>query len=274
MIFEEKSYKDALRSSLLLRKQNFGKTFNFQNMANACRVQKTYLSRVFNGDAHLNDDQLYLACEYLGFNEDETNYVSLLHQFERSVVVKKKDRLKKQILRIRANKLATENHLRAKPTQAESELMARYYLDPNLQLVHMFLGIARYRKQPDLIRDQLKISEEDFQSTLSTLQQMDLVSLENGSYQVKNEHLHLSQQSPIFSAYRKLLRLKAMERIDQLTSSDSYTFSVFFTASEDTKTMLQKKMLALLEQAEQEVREISEPEHVYQMNFDLLRWSK
>ena len=64
-------YRKLLKEALLYKKSKFGQEFSFQAMSIACRLQKTYLSKVLNHHGNLDEDQVYLACQFLGFEEDE-----------------------------------------------------------------------------------------------------------------------------------------------------------------------------------------------------------
>lgn len=273
MIYEHQSYKLALKELLLQKQANVSKTFTFQNMAKACRVQKTYLSRVFNGQAHLSDDQLYLASEYLGFSEDERQYLSLLHQYERSCVQPKRRALQRRIEGVRKRHLMTDAHLKAAVPTVETQDFAAYYLDPNMQLVHMYLTVPRYGKDVAAIRTQLGLPEAEVTRILTKLQQLSLVVFVDGRYELAATNLHLPSDSPVYKPYRTLLRMKAMERLGTLTAEEQpYNFSVVFSANEDVRRRVQSRFLAFLKDVEAEVKD-AEATDVYYMSFDLFPWS-
>src|SRR5690349_11834242 len=98
-VYESKSYKTYLRDALLQKKQAVSASrYTYDRMARACGIQKTYLSRVLNSDgSHLSDDQLYLACRFLGVGIEEREFLLLLRDCERSSVPERKAELQGRI---------------------------------------------------------------------------------------------------------------------------------------------------------------------------------
>lgn len=273
LAYEFDDYKALLHDTLLVRKETISKSYTFQSMAKACRVQKTYLSRVFNGDAHLNDDQVFLAGEYLGMTTDERHFLALLHQHARSVVPQKKRLIERDLSALKKKHLMSESHLAARQigVQPEAADLAQYYLEPDLQLLHMYLTIDRYAREPQKLRDLLGMPEEAFAKALSRLGQLGLVVHRAGKYEVLTPTAHLSPESPVFKPYRTLLRLRAMERLGKAQAKDAYTFSVLFSADEATRQRVQARFLEFLKAIEQDVQ-AAPAEDVYFLGFDLLRW--
>jgi hypothetical protein len=271
MLYDHASYKEALKTVLLERREQLGKSYTFQNMAKACRVQKTYLSRVFNGDAHLNDDQLYLACTYLGLGEDEQHYLGLLHQHERSIVAGKKGKLSSQIELVRRRR--HDSQIKAAPLESSTPHHADFYLDPAMQLVHIFLTIPRYRNDIGKIKAALHLNADDLASTLTKLQRLGLIAYRDGRYEVVRDSIHLPPDSPVYKAGRALLRLRAMDKIDRLPPAETFNFSVVFSATETVRARIQMRFQEFLKSVEDEVK-AAPAEEVYQMSFDLFGWSK
>jgi transcriptional regulator with XRE-family HTH domain len=273
MLYQLDSYKDVLRSALLARRDQLGRTYTYQSLATACRVQKTYLSRVFNGDAHLSDDQLFLACEFLSLGDDERRYATLLHQRDRSVVQKKRQRLGREIEAMRARYLKTEGHLAVPPVVTGGHDESVYFLSPHYQLVHMFLMVPRFAQDPARLRQQLGLSEKELADVVTALARLGLVRFEGGRYEVLKPALHLPSDSPLYRSYRALTRLKAMARVDRLEPDAAYNFSVVFTADEPTRRHIQARFLEFLKEVEEAVR-AAPSDDVYQMHFDLFPWTR
>lgn len=269
--YEHDDYKDLLKVTLLERKATVGSGYTFQAMATACRVQKTYLSRVFNGDAHLNDDQVFLAAEYLGLTAEERRFTQLLHARDRSVVVRKKEGLEREIALVRRRHLMSESHLAAQTVAADAPELASYYLDPDLQLIHMYLTIERYARDASKLRVVLGYTDEELTRALAKLAGLGLIAIRDGRYVVMQPSVHLSPESPVFRPYRKLLRLRALDRADRAQGKSGYSFSVLFSADEATRQRVQARFLDFLKDIEQEVQ-AAPAEEVYFLGFDLLRW--
>lgn len=272
MIFEAASYKQALQLVLEERRKTLGKIYTYQAMAKACRVQKTYLSRVFKGDAHLNDDQLYLAVDFLGLSSEERHYLTLLHQYERSGLAPRKRNLQPQIEAVRKRNLVVANQLAIEQMSPETSDYADYFVNPTMQLVHAFLMVPKYAKDLGKLRASLGITQADLAKILTRLSQLGFIRSQQGTYEVVKDRFHLAPDSPIYQAYRKLLRLKALERMDQMPPEENYGISVLFTATQEVRKAVQQRFLAFLKEVQEDVKP-AESAEVFQMNFDLFRWS-
>ena len=270
-IFRETSYKAALKAALA-KLQSAGASATMASLAVACNVQRSYLSKVFNQDGHFNSDQLFLACKFLRLSVSESRYVSLLMEAERSVLGERKEIIEHEIQRIRFKHLRTENYIGVKSPEARDEQLRLFRLDPVAQLVHMFMTVRRYSKSIKLIQKDLHVSDSEMKRIIDLLVNAGLAHLENNIWRTNSSSLHLSQDSEIYPAYRLLMRLKALEKLQSDPTDDTYSFSVVMSAEPATKDFIHEAFLEFLKKIEIEVKK-AEPVEVYQINFDILRWS-
>lgn len=272
LIYSSTDYKAILKDSLLEKKAVLGSHYTFQRMATACRIEKAYLSRTLNGDAHLNADQLHLACRFLGFSSEEEDYLHLLLRQTRAAVPSYRKKLEKEIRSLQKRVNLTESHIKAEPHAKDSVEMMEYFLDPNVQLVHMFLTVKRFAEDPKLIAPILQITMDRVLELVAKLERLEFIQLRGSSYQVLRNNLHLSSESHHFRLYRQLTRLKSMERLQNLSNDQAYSFSVSFSATTKVRKQLQDEFMKFLSKAEASVKQ-SDGEDVFQMNFDLFPWT-
>jgi hypothetical protein len=273
-IYENEDYKQCLRFLMSERQQQFGSRFTFEKMALACGVQKTYLSKVLNSSAHLNPDQLFAACEFLKLSLVETEFMLLLRESEVVVNSTRSHLLKGKIAEFRKDNLKTESAIQiAKEGSVESNKW-EYYTDVDLQLVHMFMTIPNYARDPNQICQQIGISAIRLQAILLKLENWQIVRFQGGSYQVNDPKLHLPEDSPVFLAFGILKRVKTIEKIRQskVDKNDDYFFSVIFSASKKLQGKFKRKLLDVLKELQGEVID-SKSEEIYQLNIDFLKWS-
>lgn len=272
-IYQHDSYKEILKQAVLEKKSGVSSRFSFQNLAKACRVQKTYLSKVLSHDGHLNQDQLFLACDYLGFTAHERHYLFLVFEFERSCVPKRRDELLAEIKILRKNVRKTESRLNVTNLETLTDLTTEYYLDPNIQIVHMFLTIPKYAANVSLIWKEMRISETTLHGILVKLQSLGIIELREGKYRIVKDNIHLPAESAVYRPYRSMMRIKALQRSEQLASEKTYNFSVVFSSSRLGRQKVHESFLEFLKKAQAEVTS-GEATDVYQMNFDLFSWSE
>ena len=273
-IYEYEEYKQCLRSLMASRQQQFGARFTFEKMALACGIQKTYLSKVLNSSTHLNPDQLYSACEYLKLSTIETEFILLLRDSEIAINPKRASLLKTKITKIRNENMKTESVIQVAQVGSVERNKWEYYTDVDLQLVHMFMTIPAYSKDPNQICPKIGIDSNRLQSILLKLQNWQIVQFSDGIYHVNDPKLHLPEDSPVFLAFGILNRIKTIEkiRLTKADKSDDYFFSVMFSASKRLQGKFKKKLLDLLKELQGEVIE-SKSEEIYQLNIDFFKWS-
>lgn len=270
-LYDFADYRKLIRAALDEKKASLGSLYTSKSLAEACKVQSTYLSKVLSGRAHLSADQLYLASHYLGFNPEETAFIFLLFDEQRTSVPQRRLDIQARIKQIQDSRLKSESRLQASALRAPGSGSSDYYLNPYLPLVHMFLTIERYAQKPSLIAEALRLEPENLAEMLRKLQSMGMIEMHNGVYAVVKNNLHLPKDSPLYRPYRSLWRLKTLERIDQISSDKAYNFSVTFASTARIKQKIQASFLEFL-QATQKLVGSSRSEHVYQMNFDLFDW--
>ena len=275
-IFSKTNYRVILRSLLLGRRKNFGlSAFSFQKMAAACRIQKAYLSSVLNQKAHFNSDQIFLACQFLSLKANEHEYIDLLQNYERSVSPKRKLMLQQKIEHARRVGLSTEeNIIVAKEGDRFTDVQRnRYFLNPDIQLVHMFLTVPAYLSNHEKIAKTLNFSKKRMDFIMNELYSMGIISIEKRETVVLKDIFHLAQDSEIFQSYRTNLRLKALSHLSTSEDPDKYSLSVVFSCDEATHLSIKRRFLEFLSTIQEDVTKIR-PTQVYQMNFDLFSWSK
>lgn len=131
-IFRHLDYKKLISDLVDSRKKSDSK-YSYAKLAEAIRVQKTYISQVVRGGAQLNSDQAYLAARFFDLSEEETEYLRLLVEWDRTQVQERKKSLLAKIHAIQARQRAVFSGLseivvwQSKPTaDLQSALSALY----------------------------------------------------------------------------------------------------------------------------------------------------
>ena len=242
---------------------------------NPARYKKPTYQGVLNSDStHLSEQQLYQACQFLGFSKDEREFMQLLRRYQRCDVRQIESEWKNDIEAFRCKMMETDKFLNVSSHSPSSEdkLMIEYYLNPTMILTHVFLTIEEYRTSPRKIMQFLGIDETGFNTILSKLESMELIQLTKHGYISKSCKSHLQKNSPLYPHFRTLQRLKSIEQMNQLSNDQLYSFSVVFSSNPKVRQKIQKKVLELIAEVEKDVDQKSE-EQVYQLNIDFFDWS-
>jgi len=273
-IFQFNSYRDVLRTTLLHHKAQRGHEFTFDKMAKACRLQSTYLSAVLGGKGHLNSDQLYTACEFLGMREPEYLFTNLLHELERSVFPSRRIKLQREIAALRSKEQATEVFIKDTPVhEVDTPGLMAFYLDFNAQLVHMFLTLEHFKKDPERIRVALGLDPCVFKKALTHIEKAGLARFSGKAIEVLKDDFHLPSTSPLYPTYRTQMRLRALEFMQSRSRENHYSFSVLFSTDDAVRRRIHARFMEFIDWAQKQTQE-GEQTSVCQMNFDLLRWGQ
>lgn len=272
-IFTCRKYHEII-SSLLEENKKADVKVNFQAMAIATRIPKSYLSKVKSGKAHLNSDQMYLVCKYLSLSPDETRYMHLLLDYERCGLKERKDDLQAQIEGLQKAQLETANHLKSMHGPISKDDLVEYFLDPIHQIIHMILLIPELRQSSEKIAQLLGLSHDQILRILHKFEQFRIIERNAaGHIKLLVEFIHLPRTSPVFSPWRNLMRLHCLNRLNENKQEEDYSFSGTFTATWEAKKRIQATLIALLRDVEA-MSEAEKPESVFQLNIDLFSWLK
>ena len=272
-VFAQRTYKSALTTLIDQRRKDARDLSEWTNtaIAVACRVQKTYWSRVFNGDADLNGDQLYLALNFLEATTEERRFITLFHERDRSAIAERRMILDKELNSYRTQAIDAKDHLKSEKSQTSSEGMHLYYLDPSVQLIHLFLTIDRYAEHPEQLTTKLGVSSETLKKALALLRSLGIITTRDRRVVVLKDAMHLPADSPIIKPYQVMNRLKGIEKLQRSVGKEQHAYTLFFSADDDARAEILTKFMVFLKQVESVVRP-AKCAKVFQMHFDLLDW--
>jgi uncharacterized protein (TIGR02147 family) len=269
-IYKEDDYRSILRQAVEERKA-LDPGANFQKLAEAMRVPKSYLSKALGGTADLSGDQLYLACEHLQLTAEERDYLLLLHEASRTALTQRRRVLQRKIEKVQREHASAEVYLEAPVVDAEAQGRAEYFLDPWATIVHMALLVPRLRTNLPALAGELGVARELLNRTIALLERHKLVARERGGLKVLVESMHLPSSAGVYRAWRANLRSLGAGRLEATTSDDAYAMNVVFAADRKTAHALRLKILELLRDAEPLVRD-APAEGVYQLAIELFPW--
>ncbi len=275
-IFLETDYRKIINTIVDERKK-INPSTTFQSLADSIRIQKSYLSKVINGHADFNADQLFMTARFLDLNQEQTNYLQLLLELERSIYPERRETLQKEIEAIQEEKRDSKNalNIRVKDMEAseyDASIFAEYYMDPLIQLVHITLTAARFRKDPTLIREHLNIKEKKFSEILNKLVKMELIEMKDGEISILERNLHLPKDSRLAFPNQVFLRQRGLERCRELSPKDRTMFMATFSSNPKAAKKIKDKFNEFLKEA-QKISSEGKASDCYQLSFDLFPWT-
>ena len=270
-LFELDSYKKFIKDRVAALKQ-INSQYTFDALASAMGIHKPYLSKVLNQKGNFTEDQLFRCAVFLKLNDLEKRYLELLFQENISEITDRKKQLSNELDKIR------KTALKSSSLYSESESLdynlenSDYFIDPHFALIHMHLLIPKYRENIELISNNLNISREQVFDYLELLHNMKVILKRGKEIQVLKEFIHLPENSKKIIAFRNLSKAKSVDKISRISSDAFLSMHVFFVADENGKNKIQKLFLEFLNESKK-IADKSNSEDVFQLNFDLLKWS-
>ena len=271
-IFNELDYREVLRKTVEERKK-VDSSLTYQAMAASMRVQKAYLSQVIKGVRDLGQDQLYLACKFLSFSPEESEYLKILLDYSRCGLEDRKKDLLREIKIWQKQKNKTSQYIDVEELSNREINREDYYLDPMNQVVHMGLYCDEFRKDPMKLASKLYLPKKRISEYLNSLQRMGIIEINTKGIKIKEVELHLPKDSTIFHSYKSQCYTNTMNRLKKLDESKTYNFTVIFSGDEQVRNELNNEFMKFLTKAKKLVKNCKSKE-VFQMNFDLFSWTE
>lgn len=265
-------YRNYIKSKQEALKRSFGSGFHLQDLAEHCRIQQTYLSRVLHLKAHFNDDQLFLASQFLKLDEDEYVYLKLLHEYTRTSLKERQRILKGKIAKLQGKNLSADKSLTIKKIDPSQQDYNLYFLMPYAQIIHAFLALDEFRNDTKKIAKVLSVKESVVAKTLNLLHDIKLLKINNGVLELQDPSFFLPADHPLSGAYHSLAKQLALSKIQGLPQEDKSCFSMVVTCREATWKKLRKKIQALIAEIQHEAVKDSTVEGVYQISLDFFPW--
>lgn len=267
-VYKHSFYRPAI-SEIFANQRKMRPNWSMSALADKMGVRPSHLTNVIKERSHFSADQIYAICEELELPEDAAQYLNLLMEWERSTHVGRKEKLRREIQKTRDQKLRIEKNIKAKPLEMTPSDSETYYLDPNVELIHLFLGTKGAPVNTKAIAELWQLDVDYVGGILRFLVSKDLVQLQRGRWLVKPIHQLLPTSSPLCRPQQMLKRLRMLDIIQKKSRNEVYAFNATLTMSEDTKLAIQGKFVDFLKEVEKDVLD-SDPDSIYHLQFDLL----
>jgi len=272
-VFKYLDYRKIIIAAITERKKTEPK-LTYAAVAEQMRIQKGFLSRVLKGKADLTSDQIFKFADLFDFTETAIEYIFSVYEFQRAGIESKRRFLHRKLKLIRSKHLNAADLIDAEKVATEfASPIFEYYLDPNNLLVHVLLGIEKYRKSPALLESVLGIEPTKLESILSNLQKLDIIRKENGRISINKMSLHLPKDQFMLDHYLSSTRVRSLMQLHKSKPKDKNIYSFSFTADEAAFEKITVDFLEFIKKVQSETA-TTEPTVGYQINFDLFKWTK
>jgi uncharacterized protein (TIGR02147 family) len=182
-------------------------------LAEACRCQSAYISRVLHGSAHFSLEHAEGVNRYLGHSEEERHYFLLMIQKERAGLPTLERYFAGQMEQIQQKRLVLKDRFQVK-MDLSAEDQVTYYSAWFYAAAHILTTVPRF-KTKEAIASQLGLSLQKTGEVLEFLSSTGLVKEDGGLYSIGNARIHLGNDSGLISKHHTNWRLQALQSLDR-----------------------------------------------------------
>lgn len=263
-LFEFKNYR-------LFLKQQFSPTGTGRGqrgiLAEFLNCQASFLTQVMTEKSHLSLEHAIRTCEFLKFDEIESDYFMLLVQKSKSGSQKLEEHFEKKLNLIKEKRRQINTRIGVK-TELSVEDQMIYYSVWYYSAIHILTSIPMF-SNAESIAKVLNLDLLTIKKALQFLQEKGFVKIHNGKYSIGSRRIHLPQTSAMLPRHHSNWRTQTMVAIDNPKENDLH-YTAVLSLSEKDVLVLREKILKLLEEFEPVITE-SKEETIAILLFDLFK---
>lgn len=236
-IFEYSDYRSYINKQL----ESADKTGGRSRLAKAAGCNPSWMTRALAGEVQLTPDQTFGIAQYFRLNEEESDYLLLLVELERSAssAFKKRIENKLKALAKKANTLSSS-------VKTDSEVLeidrAIYYSSWIYAALHVACMIRGYSIEE--LHQTFHLSNQVIQRTLSDLKKMGLVYDKSGQWFATSKSVHLDTEHPMAQVGHASWRNFTIQKIQACRGN--FHYSAIHCLSQKDIEKIQKKLKAMI----------------------------
>lgn len=261
-VFSYSDYKACLRQCLARPD-----AINMAELARRTKYQRSFFSRVINGELHLTTEGVFKVANALGFAETEREYFHWLVEIERAADPAYRAHAKAQASRLRRDH---EVKLKAAQTPLKSDegYFSQYLSSWLWVAVHLATAVPDLQT-PERIAARFGVPLEQIQRVLDGLEAMGLVMKKSGGYRFQTGSVHIAENSPWVLLHHNNWRQKAI--LDaQARTKESIHFTNILTVTAKDRDLIRAKLLETIESV-MRIAKPSDPKEIVCLNLDYFR---
>lgn len=208
-VFTFNDYKKYFNGWVDLQPKNgYGE---YRRVAQSLGLSTTMISQVFKGDKHLSMEMAADLCDYLGLNEDETDYLLLLVEFQKAGSFKLKAKLERQIKKSQEKSAKLESKIKKDIELSEND-KGIYYSSWLYQATRLLSDVDDYN-DADEIAQRLNVPKNQIIKVIQFLLETNLCRREKGKLKMGPAITHLNAASPIVTRHHLNWRVRAYQQM-------------------------------------------------------------
>ncbi len=255
-VFQYLDYKEYLKNRLSKGEKSL--------FAQAVGCSPSYFSQVLQGKPQLTPEQGVRANRFLSHSKVEAQYFMLILQRTRAATQELEDFFHEQILALRREQEKIRAHIG--PTEEISDqAKAIYYSSWTYPALHMLLSLPG-SSDIDFLAHKLGLARQELEKKITVLVTLGLVKKHKNSYELTQQRIHISTDSPHLTAYHTQSRVRAIDSVSRAQEGDLH-FSSFICHSHADAAKIKAVIKECISRVEETYRP-SKEEAVFAFNLD------
>lgn len=227
-VFDFKDYKRFLTSRVGAKGAKQGLK---SALADHIGCQRTYLSQVLNGNAHLSLEQAERANSFFGHTPDEAHFFLLLVHKERAGSRALEQYYQSQLQEILHRRMILTRRLGEKKALSE-ETQSVYYSSWIFAAIHIAVTISDLQTR-EALADYLGLPIKKVTAALEFLVSTGLVTQNGAKFVAGESHIRLGRNSQNIGKHHSNWRIQALESLDREEIEDLHYSGVVSLSKAD-----------------------------------------
>ncbi len=239
-IFDYSSYKSFVKDHVNSLPR--GGRGELSRIAKAISVHTSSLSQVLNAEKDLTMDQSLSLSEYLGLNSRETDYFVLLVNKSRASTGKAKNYFQTRMNDLKQSDVELAVLL-DQPKEVHNSLKSVYYSSWLYSGARILSSISNYQNIEELSK-RLGIEKSKCNEIVDFLIEAGVCKKMTNRIIANPEHTHISTKAHEIDQHRRNWRIKALERLDQISNGE-YALSAPMSVSQNDLYAIKEELQIL-----------------------------
>lgn len=238
-------------------------------LAASLNCQPSFLTQVFMERAHLSLEHAISVCDYLKFDESESQYFMLLVQKAKAGSKKLENYFEQKLKKIIQKRNSIDTRIRIQTVLSVEDQMI-YYSVWYYSAIHILCSLPNIKTAED-ISEYLKLDLILIKEAMRFLEEKGFIKQDKGNYEIGSRRIHLKKGSSMLPRHHANWRMKAIASLDNEKKDELHYTAVLGIAKKD-HILFREKMLQLLEEFEPIIEKSPEEVQVV-MLIDLFQTS-
>lgn len=262
-LFEFNDYRDYLRAYIkTLPKNGRGE---LSKLAQYLKVNTTWISQIMSGSQDFNLEQAHALSLYLGHNELEMDYFSLLIQMERAGTQELRQHLKKKIESARQESLKLSKRVKFEKKLSEQD-RAIFYSSWIYSAIHIYTSLFEKGVTLDEISHRFQLTKSKTAEAVQFLLKTGIITENSGRYSLGVQSTFVERGSPHILKHHSNWRIKAIQKSENLAETDLMVTGQYSLSNKDF-LLLREKLTEFVKGLTKTIQD-TDPEEIVCLNLD------